>query len=393
MDDQRFSKKITPVGLGLILFLSGCATVDLPAVTQAGFEVLDDEQRVFNRTGELNAEIDQSGVLFHDQELEVYLTELAQSLLPENFQAGHIRVEVKLIKDPVINAYAMPTGRIYVNTSMVALMDNEAQLCAVLAHELTHILQRHVLKVKRSTENKAAFFSSLSLLGPISILGEISAVTGFSQQLEYEADEGGFKDLVLKGYDPKEAVLLFKQIKQFVEDEDIDTPLFFSSHPGIKGRIANFEQLLAQQEVQPADRNNIEIFKEKTRRLKRAAAQQWIHSGMFITALDLIEKYLQDFPQDAEAHRLKGDIYRKRIVSKEDPKRKEKDSKDYQLALAAYEEAIRLDPKAASYLRAKGITLQKLGRTEEAVKTYTVYLERMPDTLDKPHFEEVIHGR
>lgn len=380
--------------LGLAVFLSGCATVDLPGVNQQGFQVLDDEQRVFNRTAELNEQIDESGVLFEDRELEQYLTQVAQNLLPEQFNAGHIRLEVKLVKDPVINAYAMPTGRIYINTSMVALMDNEAQLCAVLAHELTHVLERHVLKMKRSTENKAAFFSTISLLGPITVLGEISAVTGFSQQIEYEADEAGFKNLVHTGYAPQEAVALFKRVKEFIDDEEIETPLFFSSHPGIKGRIANFEKLVAEEKpVSSEGKINADIFRDKTRRLKLSAVQQWINSGMFLTALAVVEDYLKHYPQDAEAYRLKGDILRKRVVVKEDPKRKDKNKEDFQLALTAYEDALRINPRASVYLRGKGIALQKLGRTDEALKTYQAYLTREPDAIDRQYFKGAIHGR
>ncbi|MGE0267553.1 MAG: tetratricopeptide repeat protein [Candidatus Omnitrophota bacterium] len=395
MDDRRFYQRIIPISLGLFILLTGCATVNLPGVAQEGFEILDDEQRVFNRTDELNEEIDQSGMLFEDPELEQYLTELTQGLLPDSFNADHIHIEVKLIKDPVINAYAMPTGRIYMNSSMIALMDNEAQLCAVLAHELTHILERHVLKVKRSTENKSAFFSSISLLGPISILGQMTAVTGFSQQIEYQADEGGFKRLTAKGYDPREAVALFQRVKQFVDEEDIDTPLFFSSHPGIRGRIVNFEQLLGEQaaNINPGGKTSAGEFKEKTRKLKLAAVQQWINTGMYITALDRVEHYLKDYPLDAEASRMKGDIYRKRVITKENPKRKEKDKEDYHLAVAAYDEAVKLDPQEALALRSKGIALQKLGQTQEAAEAYRAYLDRVPDAVDKQYFEGVIHGR
>lgn len=394
MDDRRFCQKLIPF-LGLFVLLSGCATVNLPAVTQEGFEIQADEQRVFNRTDELNEEIDQSGLLFDDPSLEQYLTELTKGLLPDSFKADHIQVEVKLINDPVINAYAMPTGRIYMNSSMIALMDNEAQLCAVLAHELTHILERHVLKVKRSTENKSAFFSSISLLGPISVLGQMTAVTGFSQQLEYQADEGGFKRISAKGYDPREAVVLFQWVKQFVDDEDIDTPLFFSSHPGIKGRIVNFEKLLGEQPagLAPNPKINAERFRENTRGLKLATIQQWINAGLFITALDRIDHYLKDYPQDAQANRMKGDIYRKRVIVKEDLKRKEKDKNDYQLALAAYEEALRLDPREAMALRGKGITLQKIGQAQAAVEAYRSYLDVVPDAVDKQYFEGIIHGR
>ena len=55
-------------------------------------------------------------------------------------------VKIVVIKDPYLNAFAFPNGVIYIHTGMLARMDNEAQLAALLAHEMSHCIHRHTLR-------------------------------------------------------------------------------------------------------------------------------------------------------------------------------------------------------------------------------------------------------
>ena len=227
MDVRGYDPRVALVCGTLALFFTGCATADLPDVNQSGFEVYDDEQRLFNRTLEFNQEVDVSGMLYHEPELERYLTRITKELLPVDFEAELLNIEIKIIDEALVNAYAMPSGRIYMTTAMLGMMDNEAQLAVVLAHELTHIVERHLLQVRRTAAGNAAFFSSINLIVPFSSLGHLAAVTGFSQQFENQADEQGFASLVRREYAPAQSVFLFKRIKEFIEEEWINTPAIF----------------------------------------------------------------------------------------------------------------------------------------------------------------------
>lgn len=392
MDVFRYFRRLALAVPLLAVLVSGCATADLPDVNQSGFQVYDDEQRLFNRTGEFNREIDASGVLYTDRDLERYLTRVATGMLPADFDAGHIQIEVKVIDDALVNAYAMPSGRIYITSAMLAMMDNEAQLAIVLGHELTHVLERHLLQVRRTAASNAAFFSSINLLVPLSGIGHLAAVTGFSQQFENIADEQGFESLVRREYSPGQAALLFRRIKTFIEKEGIQTPQFFSSHPRIQARVDHFEALLT---ALPAGRPrgarlNKDEFLDATRSVRLAAVRAWIRIGMFTTAWERLEIYLARFPGDARAYVLKGEIYRKRIATPENRQRRVKDRADYATALTMYEDALAVDPGSAAAWKGKGQVLWKIGNRAQAAAALGRYLTLSPDAPDRSHYAEVI---
>lgn len=391
MDVRGFFRPGRVSVLAAAVLLSGCATADLPDVNQSGFEVYDDEQRLFNRTEEFNREVDVSGVLYDDPELERYLTDVARYMLPVGFEADHIDVNVRVLDDALVNAYAMPDGRIYVTSAMLALMDNEAQLAIVLGHELTHILERHQLLVARSAASNAAFFGSINLIVPFSAIGQLAAVTGFSQQFENEADEHGFEALMRREYSPGQAVLLFRRIEEFIINEGIRTPQFFSSHPKIRNRVTHFEELMDALPIgRPrGDQLNKETFLDTTREVRLAAIRSWIRMGMFTTALERAEIYTARYPDDARGFLLKGEIYRKRIATPDNWQRRVKDRQDFGQALTMYEDAIALDPALPEAWRGKGQIMLKIGDKTEAAAAFRRYATLNPGAADLGFYPEV----
>lgn len=395
MDVHRFLRSGRVTGLAALLLLGGCATTDLPDVNQSGFEVTDDEQRLFNRSAEFNREVDASGVLYEDADLEHYLTRVANIMLPVDFDAGHINVDVKVIDDSIVNAYAMPGGRIYMTTAMLAMMDNEAQLAIILGHELTHILERHQLRMQRSAASNAAFFGSINLIVPFSSIGHLAAVTGFSQQFESQADEHGFEALLRREYSPGQAVLLFERIEKYIIKEGIRTPQFFSSHPHIRNRVTHFQGLV---DGLPAGRPrgtllNKERYLDATREVRLAAVRTWIRRGMFTTALERVEIYAGHYPNDARGYWLTGEIFRKRIATPDNPQRRVKDRSDFGKALTMYDDALALDPGLPEAWRGKGQVLLKVGDTDGAAAAFKRYATLSPGAPDLAYYREWTDAR
>jgi predicted Zn-dependent protease len=97
--------------------------------------------------------IDGSGLLYQDTEIENYLNQIAEKL-QTNSISPDISFQIKVIKDPKLNAFALPNGVIYIHTGILARMDNEAQLAALLAHEMTHCTHRHSLKTLRNIKDR-----------------------------------------------------------------------------------------------------------------------------------------------------------------------------------------------------------------------------------------------
>ena len=138
--------------------------------------------------------------------------------MPETVPADLV-IRVNVIKSPYLNAFAYPNGMIYIHSGLLARMDNEAQLAAVLAHEMVHCIHRHALRAFRKYRNQPAYLIAAQqtllrtkglqkLARSMGIAGAMTAISGYARELEAEADRIGFEWVLKAGYNPKEALSL-----------------------------------------------------------------------------------------------------------------------------------------------------------------------------------------
>lgn len=152
-----------------------------------------------------------------------------------------------VVNQKEINAFALPGGPLYVNVGTIQAADNEAQLAGVMAHELSHIIQRHATRAA-TKQYKAQV--GLGILGAIlggSVGGQLAAAgISFaagsyflknSRQSEKEADLLGTDMMYDAGYDPIQLPRFFEKI----EAEGSQGPQFLSDHPNPGNRIAYCE--------------------------------------------------------------------------------------------------------------------------------------------------------
>lgn len=199
-------------------------------------------------------------------EVDHYLQRVMDKLYPEF--AG--KFTVRLMMDAGSNAFALPSGVIYVGGGMLMRMTSEAQLAGLLAHEGSHVTHRHGVETHELNEIvtgtvsvvnavvKAIPVPALTLTealmtpvmkGLVSVGVNFSANTsifGFSRMRETEADTEGFARLVKAGYHPAEASVLFKELAREAQVAGINSMFFFSSHPAMEARVENFERLIAE---------------------------------------------------------------------------------------------------------------------------------------------------
>jgi predicted Zn-dependent protease len=400
MDAQRTpSEKVRSATLLICLalggLLSGCATVDLPNITEQGFKIEDDEKRLFNRARETVEYLDHSGVIYPDPQLEAYLTKVAQGLLPQGLRdtvAGNLDIRVKVIHDPDINAISLPNGRIYFHTGMLAVMENEADLATIMAHELVHVLNRHVLKEKRSTDNKAAFFNAtLGGIFPLGYqLGALSSISGFSKQLELEADEQGFAILTEHGYAVEESPKVFEAIKAALEEDRVNVPFFFSTHPKVVTRLNNYKKLIEAHPSAVSGKTNEAEFQQATQRMFFDTLALWMNNGRSPRVERYIEKYLRRHPASAEGFYIKGELYRQRQDRPKGTKKRDKGA-DYTQALQAYDSAIEHDPRFSLAYAGKGKVLRAMNEDAEAKKNFARYLELDPQSPERAYIESYLN--
>ncbi len=381
------------------LCLSGCATVTMPSVGQQGYQVEDDERRLYKRSDELCEAIDQSGAIYNNSKLEEYLTQLANSLLSEGVKKDGLTISVKVLNDPSLNAFSLPNGHIYIHTGMLAMMDNQTQLATLLGHEMTHIINRHTLKQFRSLTNKSAFLSVIDV--PLAIAGgqlaavftelaTVSSIYGYSKSLEYEADENSFVMLTQNGYDLNEAKKLFEHLKEFIIDEDVKNPFFFSTHPNVNGRIANCNVLIAKNKNYSATKDiDSPAFDEFMQDVKIKDIGLCLEQGLFKTGEKIIDRFIAQHPQDYQGYFYRGELFRQRQDAPKGEKKRDKE-KDYITALQGYSKTVELNPKFASTYQSRARVLQKLNRMEEAKTDLHKYLELKPAASNRAYIEQFL---
>jgi predicted Zn-dependent protease len=190
-----------------------------------------------------------------DPEIANYIQSVGQRLVAVSPEARQ-EFEFFVVRDPQINAFAMPGGYIGVNSGLIVGASSESEMASVLAHEVAHVTQRHLA---RQLE-KQSQVSVLSMVGLV--LGLIAArsspgaasaaITGasaipaatflsYSRDFEREADRVGFQILQQSGYDVFAMPTFFERLQQNSRLYDNNAPAYLRTHPVTSERIADMQ--------------------------------------------------------------------------------------------------------------------------------------------------------
>jgi predicted Zn-dependent protease len=368
---------------GLLL---GCATPS-GSVTSPGSVALDsraDEQMLWQKSEQEQRAFESNGLIYRDQVLEDYLNRIALKLQPK---PADLKIRIKVIKNTHLNAFAYPNGIIYINSGLLTRMDNEAQLAAVLAHEITHCTRRHALRALKKAKDQPALLKAVQhalsetrglqdMARFMGISGAIATFSGYIRELETEADQVGLELMAAAGYDPREALHIFDQMVSEIEHEGFKEPIL-GSHPTVGQRVAYLQNLIdAQYPQKDSATQNREIFLANLARLLLNNAEMDIRQGRFQMARIAVEKHLRVQPDDSRAYFLLGEIYRQR--QQED---------DMLKALTYYDRALHLDPSFAAAYKGIGLIHYKEGRRTLARKFFKSCMRLAPDSPDKAYIQ------
>lgn len=166
-----------------------------------------------------------------------------------------------VVESKDINAFALPGGAMFVNTALIAAAQNESQLAGVMAHEISHVVQRHATCNLTKQSKRNVFWSLGSLLAGTLIPGIGGAVAqqgvGIAQNIRYlqmsrgaekEADLLGAEIMDAAGYNPQGMVQMFQIIEQKAGSGGAE---FLSDHPNPGNRIEYLNQEIAALPVHP----------------------------------------------------------------------------------------------------------------------------------------------
>lgn len=190
-----------------------------------------------------------------------YIEQVWQSLLRAARQRGEITPELAqshawepfLVRDRTVNAFALPGGYIGVHLGLLAITRTPDELASVLAHEMSHVTQRHIARML-SQQSRTSWVALTSLL--LGVLaasrnpaaaqamimgGQAAAIQGqlnFSRDMEREADRVGFSVLSDAGFRPSGMALMFEQLQQASRLNDDGRYPYLRTHPLTLDRIA-----------------------------------------------------------------------------------------------------------------------------------------------------------
>ena len=229
------------ISLAGALATAGCSTN--PATGKSQLALIG-EAREIELGRSSDREVVASLGLVDDPELQDYVSRLGRQIASASERPG-LPWTFRVVDDPVVNAFAIPGGFVYVTRGLLAHLTSEAELVSVLGHEIGHVTARH--SVEQISRQQLA---QIGLLGAVIArpeLGEYArlAQTGlglmflkYGRDDERQADELGLRYLVEARYDPREMPPVFRTLQRASEAQGAGrVPGWLSTHPTEESRI------------------------------------------------------------------------------------------------------------------------------------------------------------
>jgi beta-barrel assembly-enhancing protease len=231
------------------LFSAGCGSGGSIAGIGTGQSVsLDEEWQLGNQ---MAAQVESQVKLVHNSAAEAYVTRVGERIHAATPLANR-PFTFHIVDDPSVNAFSIPGGHVYVNTGLIAQADHANMLAGVLAHEISHVVARHVIK---QVEQQQAIGTIGSILlgqnpGAIqTILANIiagGAMARFSRSDEKEADDLGLQFMTTAGYDPHGMLDMFQKLLSMEQGRPGAVDKFFLDHPLTQDRINDIRNRITQ---------------------------------------------------------------------------------------------------------------------------------------------------
>lgn len=250
-----------------VVSLSACGTTNVNYVTgesQRGAYTWAQERQI-------GAEADQQIVaqygIYDDAALGGYVEGIAQNVLQTSaYSAQTTPAEIRntpftfrVLDSPVVNAFALPGGFVYVTRGLLAHVKNEAQLAVVLGHEIGHVLARHSSRQAQRSQLGQFGVIGATVLGGVLGGGRVAEgiaqygsqgaqllLLSYGRDAEREADQAGVAYAEFAQYDAAESADFFHSLKRITDGGGQSIPTFLSTHPDPGEREQTVRQLAAQ---------------------------------------------------------------------------------------------------------------------------------------------------
>lgn len=363
--------------LFIILLIAGCGIN--PVTGEREFNIVSEQNEIaIGKEQYIASQQMQGGEYKIDQQLTAYVNSVGQRLAAVSDRK--LPYEFVVINNSVPNAWALPGGKIAINRGLLIELQNEAELAAVLGHEIIHAAARHGAKgIERGILLQGAIlatgiaagndYAQLAVGGASIAAGLISQK--YSRDAERESDFYGMQYMARAGYDPQAAVSLQETFVRLANNNDPNwLNGLFASHPPSMERVAANKQTLKQ--FPPGGELGQKRYQQKTAHIRKTKeAYETYDKGRkafqkkeYNTANLLAAKALSIEPQEALFIGLQADTHYA--------------NKNYNMALKLYNRAIQSNNQFFQFYVQRGLTKRKIGNSTGAEKDLKYSLKLLP---------------
>ena len=252
--------------IGFMLLTTAATAADLPDLGEVAQSDLSPQLERRIGEGAMRDIRQRDPAYLDDPEVNDYLNRLGQRLVAK-LHEGRSEFEFFALKDASLNAFAMPGGYIGVHTGLILAARSESELASVLAHEISHVSQRHLARMvnKQGQAQIAAMLAmAVAILAarnnPDVAMG--AALTGqaaglqnqlnYSRDFEREADRLGLQLLDEAGFDIRGMATFFERMQKYGRLYENGAPGYLRTHPLTTERIADVENRIGQKSTRSA---------------------------------------------------------------------------------------------------------------------------------------------
>ncbi len=398
----------------VIVFAAALATAGAPlhcaSAAEGIYEAVElrgkEPHDLIETAGQYHDQFVRRSLLHGDPATESLVRRIGHALAPEPTD-DYFEYEFFVIRDPSPNAFAMPNGRIYVHTGMLARLEDSSQLAGLLAHEINHVAGHH--SVVQFRIKPLDIFDIFITGGLIALLNQLQ----FSRDLEQEADDRAPQMLSRAGFDPHAIPELMDLLRQDFEGLRPRIATVWTTHPEPDAR---YERSLALVADAPRAARDADLFDEVVHPLRLMTVRDYIRDDFPYTAIALAETLLERSPDDLELRMLLGDAWRqlgpRSEFAPEDFSNKDKRrnlrrrlrrtrsertelmleteegraamARNLETAKAIYEDLLARDASFAPAHRGLGEVYEALDMPREAARAYVQYVRQAEDADDRP---------
>ncbi len=334
MDGRGTYLKCATLALVFVTIPSAVTGAQEQDKAAADFHFTDVDNQVLQDSKAIDEQYLKKGLVLQDPQLQPYLDSIGKRIIGNRPIPEQVEFKFMVLRDPMVQAFALPNGSVYVTTGLLSLLEDESQLAAVLGHETAHVFERHGYLENRSVRKKVltlnilqivaaaaptggSFSQGVQLFGAAVQLGAavsseviVASVFGYSREMEHQADSDGLIAMSNSSYDP---TAMARALELLDEDSSLEfEPIqgFYRDHPKLTERREFALQYASTHKADKPEAYDKKTYADNVSAAICAEIQLDLASRRERTAVDRATRLNDLFPDNPRYEVLLADSYR-----------------------------------------------------------------------------------